>query len=254
MGHAPVRGQTGGAEFFQFLALDSTEIRWLRLAVYPQICSFNCMSIFEPATTLRDIRRYCSPKALDTNELNSFYVDTLPARDPHRGVRQSIKSLLEDAGPSKRILVFGHPGCGKSTELVRLTQELSGDWLCVNFSIQQEVQMIGVKAEEVLLAITHQIILAAKKAGLDSMEGDEKIKKVYDWFTTTTNITNSERQAELAMGAGVKAGTGGWLVGLGVLFAKFSSEIKFRSSTESSVVEKVRKHPGDLVEQINRIL
>jgi hypothetical protein len=208
----------------------------------------------KPATKLRDIRSLCHPRPLSGSELETLFVETEAARDPNCGVRQSIKSILDDAGVTQRILVYGHRGCGKSTELALLTKELDAGWLCVNFSVLDELPPIGVHAEEVLLAITHQLVEAAKREKLDSLEQDERIKKVGDWFKSVTKTSEIGRDAQLELKAGAKASTGGWLFGLGELFAKISSDIKFRSATQTSFVEVVRKKPGDLIEQVNRVL
>jgi len=208
----------------------------------------------KPATKLREIRNLCHPRPLKNGELNTLYVETEAARDPNCDVRQSIKSILDDAPATNRILVYGHRGCGKSTELALLAKELGDGWLCVSFSVLDELPPIGVHAEEVLFAIAHQLVESAKAAQLDSLEQDERLKKVGDWFKSITTTAESARDAQLELGAGVKAGTGGWLLGLADIFAKFSSDIKFRSSTQTSIIEAVRKRPGDLIQQINRLL
>jgi hypothetical protein len=58
----------------------------------------------------------------------------------------------------------------------------------------------------------------------------------------------------MELGAGIKAGSGGWLFGLADLFTKLSSNLKFRSSTQTSIVEEIRKRPGDLIQQLNRLV
>jgi hypothetical protein len=131
---------------------------------------------------------------------------------------------------------------------------LGGGWLCVNFSVLEELPTVGVHAEEVLLAITHQLVEAAQRENLQSLEGDERLKKVGDWFKTVTISSDSGRETQLELNAGAEVGTGNGLLGLGKLFARFSSEIKFRGSTQTSIVEAVRKRPADLIEQINRVI
>jgi hypothetical protein len=212
------------------------------------------VSQYEPAIKLRDIRRFCSPRPLDEGELAAFFVETEAARDPNCDVRNCIKSTLDDAASPRHILVYGHRGCGKSTELVRLAGELGGGWLCVKFSVLEELPLIGVHAEEVLLSITHQLIEAARREKLQSMEQDERLKKVGDWFKEVTITKDAGRDTQLELGAGAEASPGNWLLGLGNMFAKFSGEMKFRSSTQTSIVEAVRKRPADLIEQINRLI
>ncbi len=203
---------------------------------------------------MRDIRRFCNPHPLANGELDAFFVETEAARDPICDVRSCLKSALDDATAPRRILVYGHRGCGKSTELVRLAEDLGDGWLCVKFSVLDDLPTSGVHAEEVLLTIAYQLVKAAREANLQSMEQDERLRKVGEWFHQVTVKSGSERAAQIEAAAGAQAGTGHWLAGLVDLFAKFSGEIKFRSSTQTSIVEEVRKRPADLIEQINRLI
>ena len=164
------------------------------------------------------------------------------------------KSILDDAPATKRILVYGHRGCGKSTEQPLGGGELNGGWLCVNFSIQTEANIYGLRAEDVLLVVAGKVVEAARAANLNSLEQDERLQKAGDWFKQVTKTSGTGTDAELDFGAGAEVGTGGWLFGLGKLFAKFSSDIKFRSTNQTSIIEEIRKRPGDLIEQINRVV
>lgn len=209
---------------------------------------------FKPATKLREIRDLCHPRPLIGKELNTLFVETNAARDPEDSVRLAIKSILGEADTNKHILVYGHRGCGKSTELALLAKELDGGWLCVNFSIQNETNIYGLRAEDVLLVLAYKIVQAAKAEKLNSLEQDERLKKAGDWFKQVTKTDATGKDAQLELSAGAKVGTGGWLFGLGELFAKFSSDIKYRSTSQTSIVEEIRKRPADLIEQINRVV
>ena len=216
-------------------------------------CLFIPVDKIKPATKLRDIRNLCHPRPLAGDELTTLYVETEAARDPDCDIRLAIKSILDGAEKPQRILVCGHRGCGKSTELACMVRELGAGWFCVNFSVLEELPSIGIHAEEVLLAVTHQLIQAAKKADLP-IEADQRLEKVVKWFGHVTKTTENGREAQFELEAGAKIGSGGWLLGLADLFAGFSSEIKYRTSSSSSIVEEVRKRPGDLIVQINRVV
>jgi hypothetical protein len=208
----------------------------------------------KPAKRQADIRRLCHPRPLRGLELEKLYVDTDRARDPDLSVRLALRSVLDDE-PPQRILLYGHQGCGKSTELSRLAADLGQGWLCVTFSILDDLPPVGVRAEEVLLCIALRLVAALDaNPDLNALETDDRLKKITDWFTTIHKKATNSRDAELAVKAGAKAGTGGLLLGLAKLFAEFRSELKFRGTSETSIVEEVRKRPGDLVEQINRLI
>ena len=68
------------------------------------------------ATTLAEGVRTCSSKPLDGEDLRRFWVETQPTRDPMLAFRINLKDLLDEPG-TPTVLVFGHRGCGKSTEI-----------------------------------------------------------------------------------------------------------------------------------------
>jgi hypothetical protein len=72
---------------------------------------------------LREIRVACDLGPLNDKNLERYWVDTDSARDPYQSVRESIRLRLEDK-KDVRLLFYGHGGCGKSTELAKLVQEL----------------------------------------------------------------------------------------------------------------------------------
>jgi hypothetical protein len=215
------------------------------------------MTTHRPAKSLREIRSLCHPRPLRGGELDTLYVETDQGRDPDSHVRQTLRSLLEDDPAVQRILLYGHRGCGKSTELARLTADLGAGWLPVTFSVLEELPPVGVRAEEVLLAIALRLVKAATDdppLAATALQTDDRLKSIADWFRTIRKSTQTGRDAQLTTQAGAEVSTGGWLFGLGKLFTEFSSELKFRGITETSIVEEVRKRPGDLVLQINRLV
>ena len=86
-----------------------------------------------PATTLPEIRKNCSPKPLEGKALADFFEETSEARDDLGDLRASLKQLFEETDSFRRVLVYGHRGCGKSTELNKFREELSDSWFAVRF-------------------------------------------------------------------------------------------------------------------------
>ena len=205
------------------------------------------------ATSLRELRRACVLRPLRGKELDVFWENTDAARDPEQSVRLQIRQVLEDA-ETQRILVYGHKGCGKSTELEKLRQELGGGWFTVRFSILDDAVPIGLKAEDVLLSVAARLLDAAKHASPPLKVKDEYLKPVKDFFARVSTRETDSRQSELSIEAGAHARTGGLLAGLVDLFAGIRGELKFGTSLERSVVAEIRKRPADLVRAVNGLV
>ena len=92
------------------------------------------------ATRLDDIAQALKPRPLTLEELNDFFVETSDARDPASSRRKEIAEHLRSEGSAK-VLLVGHAGSGKSTELVKLQQEHEDRFVCASFSLISEAQI-----------------------------------------------------------------------------------------------------------------
>jgi len=203
------------------------------------------------ALTLRDIRRVCGLGPLLTaEELDKYWVDTDPARTPNSSLRNRVRRTLEDKNDA-RILVYGHGGSGKSTELAKLIQELGGDYFPVRFSIRDEMNPVAIQAEDVMLVLTERLLAETEKGGF--CLGDDVLRPIYDYFATVTRKVEQGRDASMGVSAEASASTG-FFIPLVKLMAKFKSEIKLNAHSEETVVATLRKRPADLLEQINGVV
>ena len=209
----------------------------------------NIPAMLSAANGLTQARANCSPKPLPREALPLFWVETAEARDVLTSFRGNLLSRLEQEVP-QRILVYGHRGCGKSTELNKLISELSADWLAISLNAGDFLPVSGNQAADVLLAACTRIIEIARdnKLGLD----EAMLRPVVAFFSESTETQHESREAILEVGAGIDAGSSliGKLVGLS---AKFSSALKFGSRTDASTVSKIRKVKGQLLEAVNAL-
>lgn len=201
------------------------------------------------ASSLDDLRRVCRPEPLRGAELDAFYVETDKARDPHRDTRRNLEASLEDE--FAKVLLYGHRGCGKSTELNRFLAECPDAFLPVHFSVLDEMQPVNARAEDIILVIIERLLRTVQKE--DIQLDNERLEMIYGWFSNTTREVTKGRGASAEIGAGVDASSSplGKLIGL---FAHFKGEVKFNSYSEETSVSTLRKRPADLIARANEIL
>ncbi|MCP4353399.1 MAG: hypothetical protein GY795_48740 [Desulfobacterales bacterium] len=201
------------------------------------------------AETLQEIRRVCRPMPLTGKELEKFFVETDSARDPNQNTRQRIKETL-NVMPDARILFYGHRGCGKSTELNKLITELGDKFFPVSFSIEKEMNLIAVRAEDLILIIAGRILNTAKKAKLKV--SDSLLTPVLDYFTQTVFTEKECTDVSAGVGAGLSPESVlGKLLGL---FVKLNGEIKYSTHDEQTKTSALRKRPADLLAQVNILI
>lgn len=113
---------------------------------------------------------------LNKDNFNDFYVDTSRIRSVINARSEIINTLKYGINPYTKILLMGHKGSGKSTEMVKISEELKDQYEIINFSIAQEVELIGIQYIDVIFAIMSQVIeylsssqVEVKPAILDKM-------------------------------------------------------------------------------------
>jgi hypothetical protein len=207
--------------------------------------------VIQKARTLEELRLVCRAEPLDSDMLRSFFVETGQARDAHRNIRDQIRTTLAGTHDA-RILFYGHRGCGKSTELNKLSEELAGEFKVLKFSVENEMNMSQVYAEDLLLVLCEQLLRFAIDSKL--RVNKKLLEPVNKYFATATTTQSGRRGSSLSASAGGKTGASPLLEALIGLFASFSAEIRTSTSLEETVVARLRKRPADLLHHANMLI
>lgn len=194
------------------------------------------------ATNLSEAVDKCKPSPLDAQTLGAFWVETQDARDALVGFRENLRELLDQLG-TPGILVYGHRGCGKSTEINKLVSELPDHWLVVQMKSGDYLPTSGNQAADVLLAACTRLIEVVNERELGLNE--KSMDPVLNYFNETTKTEEKSRESSFSGEAGVATPEG--LLGK-LLVLKFSlgGALKFGARSEESTVGRVRKRKGEL--------
>jgi energy-coupling factor transporter ATP-binding protein EcfA2 len=203
------------------------------------------------ARSIDELRWICRAEALEADMLRSFFVETGAARDPHRNIRDQIRTTLAGITDA-RILFYGHRGCGKSTELNKLSEELAAGYAVVKFSVEKEMNMTQVFTEDLLLVICEQLLRFASFSNLHVEPA--LLDPVNRFFAEITTTQTAGRDAAIAASAGARAGIPDFLSSLLSIFASLSADIRTSTSQKETAVSRVRKRPADLLHNANSII
>jgi len=199
--------------------------------------------------TLADAVKNCSPRPLTGENLAAFWVETQDARDGLVSFRDNLQSILDEPGAPK-VLVYGHRGCGKSTEINKFISGLDVSWLVIKLNAGDFLPVSGNQAADVLLAACARLMEIAEDQDLNLNE--RSMQPVLEYFTETTRTHNQSRESVLESEAGADASRGilGSLYGLR---AKLVASLKFGSRSETSMVESVRRRKGELAAAVHAL-
>ena len=195
---------------------------------------------------------------LDKKSLDAFYAEELNA---FRG--EDNVPLLELAlkraygGRFFRAFLAGHSGCGKTTELARLSERIKATYRTVRFSAKNELHSTNAKPFDVLILmlirLAEEIAKPEAQGGLGWTPPDRLIQKVLDWFgkDVSTVLTKTDVSVSASAGAGVDGGSL-WAIALGV-FGRVKGEAKFASERKREFVEYRIQRLPELIELANEM-
>jgi hypothetical protein len=190
------------------------------------------------------------------------YVDLTEFRGGDNIVQDIARQIrwtdLESESPMgerrfSKLLVTGHRGCGKTTELLRLKAELEKDgYFVVFFDAELELNKNDVDWSDIILTIVRQVDEQVRNSNLKIKLREKVLENIGSWIAEVVveRKEKSEQEAQLESQFGVGANL--------PFFVKVSLALKAIFKTSSSQVKIVRqeveKKASLLFDDINTLL
>ncbi len=208
----------------------------------------------EPATTLRQAYRNCSPAPLRPD--HPWYVDLGPARGGDLKPSILKRFQFKDAGtPGQsdtwmRMLFLGLRGSGKTTEIHRLTAELRHKYEVVYLEANTELNASEFDLSELILSVAVGVERHMREYVHQPLPADALLQ-LQSWFAEVTHEKIDERVAQLQVQAKLAAEVTSTPA---KYFASVLGMLKRTSTQREKVVAQIRKYPSELVSLANQLI
>jgi AAA ATPase domain len=189
---------------------------------------------------LPEFYKACNPsRTLDTaNPIDQkYYIDFSSVRGSNiiRELERTITLLASEESTCQ--LFTGHIGCGKSTELLRLKNNLEGQGFhVVYFESSQDLDMADIDVTDILLAIARQVSSSLESIGV-------RLKPTY--FTNLFSEVVDFLQTPIELGGEAELS-----LGIGKITAKTRESPKLRSQLR----QYLEPRTSSILESVNRDL
>ena len=204
------------------------------------------------AKKLEDIYAKFQNVPISTEEFEELYVDA----DAGRGktVYSRLKRrLLGNVGEGIRLkmLLAGHKGCGKSTELIRLQREIESRFLVFNFSVLKELDILNLNYIELFIVAMEKLFRFVKNEHRIKLD-PELLKNIQAWVGSKELLEISERYLGMNLETEVQAGIDAPF--LAKFFAKFKAAAKTSTSLKEALKTKVEPRLSELIFNANLLI
>ncbi len=208
------------------------------------------------AETLAEIYQSCHPRPLRREELETFFVDTDDARDKVLSRRDEMRRrLTRDTTCNTKILLAGHAGCGKSTELVKLAEELKESFFTVSLSAAEDCNLYDLVLEDVLVVMMERILSRCEETSLsDELDpASTALAEVHRWFAEELDIEEKTRESGFEGEGGIDASQSHFGKLLGLLI-KMKARIRRADKSVHRMCQEKPHRWSDLVQRCNLLV
>ena len=203
----------------------------------------------EPATTLREAFQATNPQQ-SLGSGDPYYVDLTQARNSLATVY--MKQTIENCGEGQYspIVLSGHRGSGKSTELRQLEQALGSSCFMLYLDVIDFLDPQDIDYTDLFLLVCRQLLesLHEKKVSLSA----NLLRDVEKWFMDVTKET--EESVKLSAGVSTEARAGAEIPFIARLFAKLTADAKAGSSRTTSTRQELDRQFSGLSSSTNVLL
>ncbi len=203
-----------------------------------------------PAGTLDDIFSYFQNRSISLEEFEDLYVNADKGRGrPSHGVLK--RRLLNDPEGSLKMLFAGHRGCGKSTELVRLQREIGDDFVILNFSVREELDIVNINYVELFIVTMEKLFEFLQNEENISPDPDH-IEDIKRWVLSKEIMEVNRQYMDVDVQAGMEAKAR--VPFLLNFFAKFRAAAKSSTTIKETLTTKVAPRLSRLIDHCNTLI
>ncbi|MGA3327426.1 MAG: AAA family ATPase [Terriglobia bacterium] len=203
----------------------------------------------EPATTLREAFQATNPQQ-SLGSGDPYYVDLTRARNSRATeyMRQTIENCGE--GQYSPIVLSGHRGSGKSTELRHLEQALGRSCFMLYLDVTDFLDPQDIDYTDLFLLVCRQLLesLHEERVSLS----DNLLRDVEKWFMDVTK--ENEESVKLSAGVSTEARAGAEIPFIARLFAKLTADAKAGSSRTTTTRQELDRQFSGLSSSTNVLL
>ncbi len=195
----------------------------------------------EYANRITEMLNAFSPAPLQMDQMDRFYCDgTMEYRtsDKYNSPIEDIFDACRGFGESAAFLLLGHRGCGKSTELNKMSQKLiSQGYYVKTVACGIDLDLFNIVYSDLFILMGEALLTIAEESGCAISEGI--LDDIFNFWSDGTETVTSQETGTVALEAGISAENGGIFAGILKIFAKIKTDLKFNEEIRKEYRRKI---------------
>ncbi len=193
------------------------------------------------ANQISEIINAFSPAPLRSEQMVEFYCeDTMEYRtsDKYNSPIEDIFDICQNSEECSACLLLGHRGCGKSTELNRMSQKLVAEGYSVKIiHCSTDLDLFNIVHSDLFILLGEALLEIAQEAGCEIE--NELLKNIQSFWEEGTEIRMAQETASASIETGVSVETKGILAGILNLYTKIKADLKYNEEIRKEYRRKI---------------
>lgn len=207
------------------------------------------------ANQISEILNAFTPEPLTEGQMDEFYCEkTMEYRmsDKYSSPIEDIYDICQESGTHNAFLLLGHKGCGKSTELNRMSSRFASQGYPVKTIIcSMDLDLLNIVYSDLLILMGEALLEIAKEFNCDIDE--ETLSRIAHFWISGTEITATKEEQGASLDAGVSAETPGVLAGILSAFVKVKANLKYNEEKRIEYRTEISNHSSEWIELLSYI-
>lgn len=206
------------------------------------------------ASRISEIINAFSPEPLKDDQMERFYCsDTMEFRmsDKYSSPMDDIFDICCE-GNEEAFLLLGHKGCGKSTELNKLSSRFLEEGYPVRTIIcSTDLDLFNIVYSDLFILMGEALLDIAEECKCEiETEVLQDIAEFWDEYTETT-VTSEKVDGSIE--TGIKAETPSIISGILKIFANVKADLKYNEETRKEYRKKISVRSSDWIRMLSMV-
>ncbi|MCI8828528.1 MAG: hypothetical protein HFE98_06705 [Ruminiclostridium sp.] len=207
------------------------------------------------AHQLSDMFNAFSPEPLNIDQLAEFYcTDTMEQRmsDKYTSPMEDIFDLCQEGRADAAFLLLGHRGCGKSTELNRLSERfLSAGHPVKTIQCSVDLDLLNMAHADLFILMAEALVSLAAELHCDI--GADTLSRIETFWAAGTESWTTQEAKGASIEAGLSTKTPGILSTVLALFVDMKADLKYNEEKRTEYRKTLNVRTSEWVQLLRTV-
>ena len=207
------------------------------------------------ASQISEMINAFSPEPLKIEQMDKFYCnDTMEFRmsDKYSSPMEDIFDICQEAGEDNAFLLLGHKGCGKSTELNRLSAKFEEKGYKVKTIVcSMDLDLFNIVYSDLFILMGEALLKIAEECG--GKISKAILEDIKNFWSEGIKTTSTAKLETASVETGVSAEPPGILSSILDIFVKIKADLKYNEETRLEYRKKISVRSSEWMKLLSKV-